>query len=205
MRHFHYRSNRAALRALWLGASALLSWWLMGDEGSTVEWLLFVSTAAGAGLSLVQALSGHPAIAIGHEGLWLSDWRGQRRHCWDTVSQVAVTRGKLSPLLPGKRQPLVEIVAAGRRYRFGATMIELPDGGAVALKAMIDSHRRLIDPFAADAPPVVPAAGAFDPDAAIARYLAAKREAEAALPDAASTGLVRPPLARPQFGRRARN
>ena len=122
-----------------------------------------------------------------------------------SVGDVAIERQttRYFGIIPGSKKDLLCVRIVGgssRTYRINAALVDFPRGGIEAL------HRELaaIRLAAVDAVGIAlasdgAAASSFDPDAAIARYLAAKQAepASAELPAPAFRG---PP--RPTFGRR---
>ena len=210
MRKVNYRPGKVATTAvLCLLATVALAYFWSSDGGL----LLLGGTAFFAYMTaaaLRGALGDRPALLFDQLGLTINTLHRSARYDWRDVVDVRVERTTLRMwgIIPVSSKEFLCI--SGKRgasgltnYRLTKALIELPAGGLSALHAELWTARMAAVESAASAPAIQPVAEGeatpgFDPDAAIARYLAAKQAAPVAdTPAPISRG---PP--RPTFGRR---
>lgn len=226
MRKFHYRAGKNAMAALFMGALTIfcaMLWWRSGGFFSLAGFLLF---GAGAAKGATDAMSSEPALAFGDEGLRVRTATGVQQVGWKDVQHIGleVFTYRYWGIIPiAKHENLVIKIDGGlfgaKRLRLSANAIELPPGGAVALVALLQAaHVAAVGVTgvamkgagengwgAAPARPTPEQQAGFDPDAALARYMARKAEGEPepmaeASPIAAPAASAMP--ARPAFGRK---
>jgi len=233
MRKFHYRAGRNAFAAMGLGLLAMLCGWAwLGSEGSLLAggFLLF---AAAAVKSAANAMSDKPALAFDAHILRIRTSFGAREVSWSQVQGIGleIFTYRYWGLIPIARHENLVVKADGglfgsRRLRIAIKSIELPPGGSASLMHLLhqqhvaavgeagvamagaDEHgwgvrpaggKRIVLEDEHDSPT------GFDPDAALARYLAARntQDVGAAVP----AGVPQPALqpgqpVRAGFGRK---
>ena len=222
MRTFHCRPGKNAFAALFLAVLAFFLgkiWWANGS----LQWLvLAVVLAAGAAKCAADALNTEPMLKFDSRALWIRTGFGSTQESpWSEVQGISleVLTLRYAGLIPMGRTEYLAIACAGglfgtKRFRVTIDSIELPPGGAAELVLTLQAAH--VDAVGAAAV-VMGGAGpsgwgvsppreveeqcptGFDPDAAIARHLAAKR-AERAQAVAAPAHPAMPQ--RPVFGRR---
>jgi hypothetical protein len=227
MHKFHHRPGKSTFVAIGMGSLGLFSCMIGWDEGE-VFWLgIGVLCLLGAGKMLADVLSGTPALVVAPQGLSLRKvWGGVADVPWTEVQNIdlEVMTVRYWGIIPIARQRTLLVRCDGglfgtRRLRLPLNMVELPPGGADALMSLLyRSH------VAAVGEAGVAMAGAgehgwgtrsvaslgerrvaeaegggFDPDAALARYLA-RKETGSELPAARPTPSPPP---RPMFGRKS--
>jgi len=229
MQSFYYRSGRNAATALISGSLAALTgwqWWIDGD----VVWMISAFVLGLAGLKgALNSMNSEPAVKFDGDRLWVRTTFGSRVMTWQQVYGIAlqVMTVRYWGVVPIRRVETLCIACEGgaigaKRLRIPASAIELPIGGAQALVQILRDAQ-----LAAVGRSGVAMAGAgangwgvtpkpaahsdvqlqtaFDPDAAIARYLASKeatQDAPAAPPTQAPVATPIPVPQRPVFGRR---
>ena len=225
MRKFHYRAGKNVAASLFMGGLTVLCamiWWRSGGFIALGGFLLF---GAAASKSATDAMSNEPALAFGDEGLRVRSTTGVRAVAWKEVQSIGleVFTYRYWGIIPiAKHENLVIKCDGGlfgaKRLRLSAAAIELPAGGAVALVALLQAAHVAAVGEAGVAMAgagehgwgVAPArkaveepAASFDPDAALARYMARKSEPEAPAQPAIATAPAAPAMpARPAFGRK---
>lgn len=227
MRKFHYRAGRNAMLALFMGALTIgcaALWWRNGGFLSLGGFLLF-GAAAVKGAS--DAMSGEPALAFGDEGIRVRTTTGVQKVAWKEVQSIGleVFTVRYWGIIPiAKHENLVVKCDGGlfgtKRLRLAANAIELPAGGSAALVAMLQAAHVAAVGVAGvamkgagengwGAAPQRPApeqqSAGFDPDAALARYMARKAEGDPEqTPAVAQIAAPAAPAvaARPAFGRK---
>jgi hypothetical protein len=224
MRKFHYRAGKNAAAALFMGGLTIMCamlWWRSGGFISLGGFLLF---GAGAAKSATDAMSNEPALAFGGEGLRMRTMRGIQVVSWTQVQAISleVFTYRYWGIIPIAKHENVVVKCDGglfgaRRLRLAATAIELPVGGAIGLVALLQAaHVAAVGEagvamagagergwgVAPSRPAREEQASSFDPDVALARYMARKESepVQSAVP-AAIPGVPAAP-ARPAFGRR---
>jgi len=222
LRTFHCRPGKSAFAALFLVALAFFlgkMWWA---NGSLPLLVLAAFLVAGAAKGAADALNTEPVLKFNSRALWIRTGFGSMQEIpWSEVQGISleVLTLRYAGLVPMGRTEYLVIACAGgmfgtKRFRLTVGTIELPPGGTAELVMTLQAAH--VDAVGAAA---VAMAGAgpsgwgaarpreleeqstagFDPDAAIARHLAAKRAARAQAP-AAPAHPVMPH--RPVFGRR---
>ncbi len=154
------------------------------------------------------ALGGQPALRFDEHGVQISTLHRSTSLRWDEIRDIRSQSLTLRymGIIPVSRQDFLTFVTKGgplssKSVKLAASQMELPAGGVNGLHQML--CRFLGDQSATPRPAVATVAeaaadgAAFDPDAAIARYLAAKKAEAEASPAPAFT-----PPPRPVFGRR---
>ena len=226
MRKFHYRAGKNAAAALFMGGLTILCamlWWRGGGIFSLGGFLLFGAAAA---KSATDAMSNEPALAFGDEGLRVRTTTGVQAVPWKEVQHIGleVFTYRYWGIIPIAKHENVVIKCDGglfgaKRLRLSAAAIELPAGGAIALVALLQAARIAAVGEAGVAmagagehgwgvapvrKPVEEPASSFDPDAALARYMARKSDSDVAAPSSvAATAPAAPAMpTRPAFGRK---
>jgi hypothetical protein len=218
MQSIFYRPGKNAIGALAAAALALFSAtsWLSDDSTVMGVAALFFAFAAFAGMR--KAFSSRPALQYDAQSLTIDKTFGEAKIGWCDVQTVTIEQLTIRymGLIPvSKRQFLVIRLGGGafgsKKHRIAAGGIQLPTGGVAALCATLTamqlaaaggaSSRPSLAPSVATA--AEPAQSAFDPDAAIARYLAQK-EAEAQYHQSQQQFAAQPAIrsSRPTFGRK---
>jgi hypothetical protein len=211
----HYRPAKLGFSALGCALVAAFLLWteLNADGEADVLWL-----AAAAVLGYLAfangraALGGQPALRFDEQGVQISTLHRSISLRWDEIFDVRIQSFTLRYMwiIPVSRQDFLAFVTKGgplssKTYKLAASQLELPAGGVFGLRHTLcgivgeQAATSALAPAASVPQPSAAAAegAAFDPDAAIARYLANKQAREEASPASAST---QPP--RPVFGRR---
>ena len=208
----HYRPAKLGFTALIcaLGAAAL-AWFAFGGRAGVfplagaaiLAYLAFVNGRA--------ALGGQPALRFDEHGVSVSMLTKTTNLRWDDIRDIRTQSLTLRymGIIPVSRQDFITFVTKGgpfssKSLKLAGSALELPAGGIMGL------HRALCDFLGDGATKTVPAAavaaspaeegGTFDPDAAIARYLANKQAQAEASGAAPATPFATAP--RPVFGRR---
>ena len=227
MRKFHFRPGRNAALALFMGALAVVCaaiWWRSGGWVALGGFLLFGFVAA---KGATDAMSSEPALAFGDEGLRVRTTSGVQKVAWREVQGISleVFTVRYWGIIPIAKQENLVIRCDGgllgtRRLRLAMATMELPAGGSAEVVALLHAAH-----VAAVGEAGVAMAGAgergwgvapankpaeetgtsFDPDAALARYMARKAsEGQPAEPSAPETMPVASPAmpARAGFGRK---
>ena len=229
MHKFHYRAGKSAFMALFCGFFALAcgGLWLNGGGFWAAAGLVLFSV--GAAKIAADAMSDVPALTVERDGLKIRKTWGQVALVpWDQVQAIdcEVLTLRYMGIIPiSKNETLVVRCDGGlvgsRRLRLALKLVALPAGGVPQFMALLHAaHVAAVgearvamagagpkgwgaDSAASLGGGAAPAAsdegGEFDPDAALARYMARREKAEAAAPAAA------PPVAvpaRPAFGRK---
>ena len=220
MRSFYFRPGKTAGMALLLAALALFVGWIWFSEGGFIFLAFSALAAAGAAKLASDAMSSEAALKFDHHSIWVrKTWGGFDEVAWRDVHDITakVLSMRYMGIIPMGQTAYITVTCAGgalgtRRLRVSATAMGLSAietaelvaalrkahvdavGVAGAAMAAADSHGW----GAAPSKPLEEAAsdGNFDPDAAIARYLATKQAAQAA--PAPHPALRQ----RPTFGRR---
>ena len=228
MRSFYYRPGKNAGLAVMLGAIGFvfgsIAW---NAGGGVIIWTLTVMLLAGAAKAALNALNGDPALKFDDHHIWVrTTFGGLQEVSWRDVQHIAleVMVMRYFGMIPVGRNEILCITTSGgpfgtRRFRLAAGTLELPPGGATGLMHLLHQAQTeanagpraggaagLVPGASAVAEPVAESSSGFDPDAAVARYLAAKQaqQAEQAEQRDAPAGLGPRPIApRPVFGRRA--
>lgn len=227
MRSFYYRPGKNAMVALFLGVLAIVFGRIAWESGGFILWTLTALFAAGAAQGTLNALNSEPALRYDHDRLWVrTPFGGVVEVAWRDVLHITleVMTMRYFGVIAVGRTEFVAISCAGgltgtRRLRLATGSMELPAGGAAGLVQLLQQAQReatgeagTVAPAAShNQPPVAPrepdanGGSGFDPDAAVARYLAAKQAAGHAGPDAPHQGGFNPPQMphRPVFGKRA--
>lgn len=195
-----------ALAALWFGSS------LFGEVG----WFDALATAFFGYLTIAMgrcALGDRPALRFDEHGITINTYQRSATLRWDEVRDIVVERVtmRLLYLIPVSAKEHIAIstrggALSGKRYRLAGSLIELPTGGIGALHSMLSAAKLAATSNANASPASVPSSEGgsdFDPDAAIARYLAAKK---AGLVEPVGNAITAPPVVQPPqrltFGRR---
>ena len=227
MQSFYFRPGKNAILAIGMGALALSCGWLWWSNGGLFTlggMLLFGAATIKAGHN---ALNSDPALRVEADKVTIRTTFGQEVVRWREVQHITLETltTRVFGIIPVGRTEIICIAANGgltgtRRLRVAAGAIDLPLGGAAGLLHVLQSAQvaavGVEGAVMAGAGPcgwgVGPAASAesadeegtssgFDPDAAIARYLAAKNASGEAPP----AKPIAPPfggMPRPTFGRR---
>ena len=171
-------------------------------EGAAVPLVLAVFFAAGAGFSAFAIMSGRPALEFDERGITLNTLWSSQSIQWAEVADVRIETMTLYWLgfIPAVRHEHLIIKTVGswiksRKIKVSTRLMALPPDGLGGLIASIEAARagspRCPAPVTAHSE--ADGGAGFDPDAAIARYLARK----------ADDGALAPPVPqRPTFGRR---
>ena len=222
MRTFAYRADKTALAGVFMAALAIGAgkmWW--NDQGF---WFLIIGLAMAAGAVKIAAdvMNPAPVLRYDRQSLWVRTTFGAVEEIpWRNVHGISlnVLTMKYMGFIPLNKTEFLEIRCEGgafatRRLRVSIDAMDLPPGGAKELTLTLQAAH--VDAVGAAGVAMagagdrgwgvdLPAANQgpqFDPDAAIARYLAAKNESE---PGAIAPAPARPAIAqRPVFGRRVR-
>lgn len=211
MKPIYYRSGKLALTALLCGAAGVFTL-STNDDGSLLSNLFGVMSLIGAGAAGFCGVDPRPAIAL--NGRLLAVRTMFRRKVVDVrdILVVSVERRsfRLLGVLPLSRRGYLVIRVEGgltgsQRITLNGGMLALPPGG---LKVLCETVKAARGTTSNEATPLLLApaisdegGGGFDPDAAIARYLAQK----VALPQPAEPPPAAAPLPGPPraiFGRR---
>lgn len=225
MRSFYYRPGKNAVLALFFGVLALVFGRVAWGTGGLIMWAFAALFAVAAGVSALNALNSEPALKFDGQRLWVrTPFGGVVQAAWREVQHITLevmTMRYFGVIAVGRTESVAISCAGGdlgtRRLRLATGTMELPAGGAAGLVHLLQqAHREAAGEVAVGMPPAErfdprpasarepepdPGSG-FDPDAAVARYLAAKQAAERAAPPPPELG--RPALrSRPVFGKRA--
>lgn len=211
MKPIHYRPFKLAVTALLMGTSAIF---MLADSDPSVLGMVFGLVmgvgALGAGACGIDQ---RPALALEGQSLAVRTTLRRRVVALSDILTVSVeTRMvRLFGLIPiARREFLVIRVQGGmigsQKFRIAGGMLALPPGGLGEVRAMLNTLRGTGSVGAAlstnrSTQQANDGASGFDPDAAIARYLAQK----AAMPEPtlAPPAAPQPPgPARATFGRR---
>ena len=222
MQSFYYRRGKNMAGALMLAALALLTgkWGLSPGHHTS---LIFAAVCAlGAVACAMHAMNGGPALAYDRSGITMrSMFGGLEQVPWHSVQSIDIKVLTLRYLgiIPISRNEILNVRCDGgmfgtRKLRIAPKALQLPPGGSIQLLAML--RQAQLDAVgvagvamagagptgwgAADTKSPNGGDSGFDPDAAIARYLA-KRDAEHS-PPAALKDIAPAQYQRPQFGRR---
>jgi hypothetical protein len=229
MRVYNYKPDKAALAGIFLLAIAFVfakSWWASGGLFSLFVVLL---TTAGATKIGYDVFNPTPALRFDRTALWIRrTFGGVEEIPWKNIHSIGlyVFTMRYAGIIPVGKTEFIDIACEGgmfgaRRYRVAATSMELPAGGVAEVVATLQAaHVAALgvagvamagagqtgwgvaraEPAAANA--------SFDPDAAIARYLASKQDEQGAAPEV-SAPTVQPDIPprpdvpqRPVFGRK---
>lgn len=220
MRSFYYRSGKNAFYALLLGAFAFFSGMLWLDKGGFITLAFAVLGLAGAAKTAFNASSQTPALQYDRHSLRIAKaWGGVEDVPWKDVHHIAgkVWTTRYMGIIPVSSSAYITITCEGgllgtRRFRISTTALGMSLAQSAALEA--DLKQTQIDAVGAvgvamagagsrgwgvhssSSEPSEEQGSGFDPDAALARYLATK-EAE---PAPAPSQPAMPQ--RPVFGRR---
>lgn len=222
MQSFHYRPGKNAAGAVLLAIFAFLSgrWGLSPGHHAFLAFSAVM--AIGAVICAMHALSSGPALAFDRQCLRMRTTFGKLEEVpWRSVHaiDIKVVTLRYMGLIPISRNEILTIACEGglfgtRRLRIAPKALQLPPGGSELLLAMLrQAHLEAVGPAGiamagagpngwgvSSSTPAAEEAG-FDPDAAIARYLASK-DAERAQPGELGSAPSRAPVQRPVFGRR---
>jgi hypothetical protein len=228
MQSFYYRPGRNAATALISAPMAALAgwqWWSDGDILWMTSTMVFGLAALKGALNSVNS---EPALKFDRDRLWVRTTFGSRVLTWQQVYGIAlqVMTVRYWGIVPIRRVESLCIAYEGgaigaKRLRIPASTIELPIGGAQALVQILrDAQLTAVGQTGVamagagqtgwGAPTKAPQSvstpeSAFDPDAAIARYLASKETIQnAPAADQVQAPAVSSALTpqRPVFGRR---
>jgi hypothetical protein len=218
---FYYRPGKNAGGAVLLGIFALVT----GNWGLSPGHHAFLAFAAvmcvGAVVCAMHALSSGPALAFDRTTLRMrTTFGGVHEVPWQSVHRIDINVVTLRymGLIPVSRNEILTVTCDGgvlgtRKLRIAPKALQLPAGGSEYLlcllrQAQLDAVGTAGVPMAGAGPTGWGASSTsggtaeanFDPDAAIARYLASK-DAERPQPIALAP-TPQPHLQRPTFGRR---
>jgi hypothetical protein len=214
MTRVHYKPGRLAMWALIWGLGGGYMLFARSDDESILD------TATGIVLLAMGAFAGYaamdfrPALTTDADGLTVRTLFARRTIRWSELLVVQIERRhlRLWGIVPIVRREYLSFLAQGgaigsKRMRLLGSWLALPPGGLSSLRETILAARGAAGTAPAtlrSAPDTPQESSAFDPDAAIARYLSAKAIAPAA---ASSTPTMasppaKPGPARPSFGRR---
>jgi hypothetical protein len=169
---------------------------------AAVPLVLAAFLAGIAALAAFALMNGKPALELDEKGITINNLLTSQTLAWDEVADVRVQTMTLYYLgfIPAVRHAHLIVKTKGswlnaKSIRASTRLMALPPGGPGELIARIEAARTSagrisLAPFGTASEPVEPTCG-FDPDAAIARYLARKAGEEAG---------ATPP--RPVFGRK---
>lgn len=175
-----------------------------GDLGHYVVSPIFIATSAVLGwLTAARLMSGRNAVECLADEIRVTTFWGRTRIRWADLGHVYLVR-KRRQFVWVQHFLVFHYVGAGlfgsKRLRLPLGVTELHRNRYEEFRLAILTHKRMPVSATASRPAATTAKGDFDPDAALARYLARKAaEAQAAEP-------APPPRAvpaRPVFGRRA--
>lgn len=208
----HYRPARLGFTALICALVAALGLWFAASGSAGIVSLL--AAAIPGYLAFVNgraALGANPALRFDEHGVSVSTLTKTTNLRWDEIRDIRTQSLTLRymGIIPVSRQDFITFVTKGgpfssKSLKLAGAQLELPARGILGLHrslcAFLGDGLTTASPATAAAPAPAEEGGTFDPDAAIARYLAAKQaEAEAAGAAPASPFVSAP---RPVFGRR---
>ena len=208
-----YRPEKLLLSAI---VSLLVAAWL-GYGWTPDDSLLWLGGAAIFGyfafVSVRTAIGDRPALAYDERGITINTLHRGGRFGWNEVGDLLIERMAVRyfGIVPGSNKDFLCVRidranGSGRVYRINARLVELPTGGLAALHGQLAAARLAAIGNGANSPVAQPAsegegsASGFDPDAAIARYLAAKQASAPVVENSPAPTFRSPP--RPTFGRR---
>jgi len=232
MRKFHYRAGRNAFAAIGLGILAMLCGLAWLKDGGWLTVAGFPLFAAAGVKAAANAMSDEPALAFDARTVRIRTSFGTRGALWSDVQGISleVFTYRYWGIIPlARHENLVVKVNGGafgaKRLRIATKSIDLPPGGSMGLVHLLhgqhvavvgeagvalasaDEHGWGVRPGGAagtlvgdDESPT-----GFDPDAALARYLAAREQEQVALAAPRAPAQSLPPTAQPAragFGRR---
>jgi hypothetical protein len=169
-------------------------------QTAAVPLVLAAFFAGIAALSAFTIMNGKPALELDERGITLNGLLTSQTVAWADVADIRIETMTVYYLgvIPAVRHAhlIVQTTGSwvsGNKVRVSTRLMALPPGGLNGLLAIIETARASAG--GASPRPVASAAESdpgsrFDPDAAIARYLARKAEQESAMPP------------RPTFGRK---
>ena len=218
MRVYNYKPGKAAFAGILLLAIAFAfgkSWWA---SGGIVNLLVVLLTTAGATKIGYDVVNPTPSLRFDRETLWVRKTFGAVEEIpWKNVHSIGlyVFTMRYAGIIPVGKTEFIDIACEGgmfgaRRFRLATASMELPAGGSaevvrtlqaahvaaigVAGVAMAGAGERGwgVDPRTPAAPQ-----STFDPDDAIARYLANKQDGQPESAEAPPT-VQTAPVARPQ-------
>lgn len=223
MRSYYYPSGRNALSALFLAAFAFGAgkWWYA--DGGVLPLIFAVVMVIGAVKLASNALSREPALKFDGHSIWIKKaWGGLEEVSWREVHDISakVYTMRYMGIIPVSRTAHIAITCEGgvlgtRRLRISTSAMGLSvaqtaelvlvlkkaqlDAVGVAGVAMAGAGRHGWGVRQSSPDDEAGASSEFDPDAAVARYLASKQVAEEA-PAAPAAHPATPQ--RPTFGRK---
>ncbi|MEO7634930.1 MAG: hypothetical protein ABIS38_04710 [Sphingomicrobium sp.] len=225
MHSFHFRPGKNAVLALGMAALALLCGWLWWSDGAWLALGGLLLFGAGFAKAAHNAMSSEPALRLEPRKLTVRTTFGREEVQWRDVQSVsleALTYYMYGFIPMGRVEILCIAVNGGltgtKRLRVSCSTIDLPSGGSAGLLLIVQgAHLAAVGEAgvvmagagprgwgvesARPAPSDETPGSGFDPDAAIARYLAAK-QATGESQQPAPQSRLNPAIQRPTFGRR---
>ena len=195
------------------GGGPLAIYFLPGAIG----WVAGAFCLAGAALFGAKAFGDPSAVLWDQRGLTFISLTGRNSVEWREVERIDVQRMTqyMLGIVPVNRWDFLIVKTRGgflasKKYRINATLLDLPGGSSGLADTLARAQQAALTGAAIPAAPVTAALSAvprepaaaerseFDPDAAIARYLARKAAEGGSAAEAAPAAPVRP-----VFGRKA--
>jgi hypothetical protein len=222
MRSFYYQRGRSAFGAVFMAALAIFAGRIWRESGGFVMLLFFVLMTLGAAKAALDAMNTKPALKFDRQSLWIrKTWGGVEEVPWSEIHNIElkVVTVRYMGIIPIRRHAFVTVTCEGgtfgaRRFRVSTTRMGLSRAeGAALVAALKEAQIEAVGEVGA----AMAAAGArgwgvdmgakepgrgFDPDAAMARYLASKEGDEPSAVAAPAPACPAMPQ-RPSFGRRA--
>lgn len=213
MTTIYYKPARLAMWALLWGLSGGYTLFGWSDDNSTLNTIIGGVLLAMGVFAGYAAMDSRPALAGDTNGLTVRTMFARRTVRWSELLLVTIERRNLRlwGIVPIMRRDYLSFMVQGgafgsKRMRLLGSWLALPPGGLGHLRDTLLEARGAAGTkasWAAETPDGAAQGGGFDPDAAIARYLAAKATEPAAPPaQAVATTPVAPARPRPSFGRR---
>ena len=207
MTKINFRPGKLAFGAMASGLAAALMGWSWSGDGSWLMGLGAIGSGCLAGAMARCALGDRPALLFDESGITINTLYRGRTLRWDEVRDIVIERTTVRYMfiITVAKKEFVSIrtkggALSGANYKLSASLIELPAGGVMELHSRLCAAMAAAGSSPAAQATYAPASdtgSGFDPDAAIARYLAAKQAEPAPAPSPS------PGPARPVFGRRA--
>jgi hypothetical protein len=213
MTTIYYKPARLAMWALLWGVSGGYTLFGWSDDDSTLDMIIGSVLLAMGVFAGYTAMDSRPALAGDANGLTVRTMFARRTVRWSELLLVTIERRNLRlwGIVPIMRRDYLSFMVQGgalgsKRMRLLGSWLALPPGGLARLRDTLLEARGAAGTTAlcaAETPDGAAVGGGFDPDAAIARYLAAKATEPAASPArAVAPTPVAPARPRPSFGRR---
>ena len=209
----HYKPARLAIWSLIWGLGGAYLLFGRTDDGSMLDTVTGIVLFAMAAFAGYAGLDSRPALATDANGITIRTMFAHRTVRWSELLLVTIERRNLRlwGIVPIMRRDYLSFMVQGgalgsKRMRLLGSWLALPPGGLGQLRDTILVARGAAATMASrvsETPDDAAEGSGFDPDAAIARYLAAKATEPTASPaPVIALTPIAPARPRPSFGRR---